>query len=245
LKAFLRSGAVQGLLGWLTWLYLELVIKTIRWQRFGEDRLAETLALPSGMIGCFWHGNIALAPTAKPSVIEKKGVRILISLSPDGEFIARAMVRHRMPAIRGSSAKKKGDRAKGGAAAFREAIDWLDSGGILVITPDGPRGPPRRMAAGAVRLARRTGAPVFFMGLAARPHLTLDTWDRTQLPRPFGRGAIVWDGPYFCPPDASDDVLERLGRDWGAALTAACDRAEGVIAPGSERRRGKAKAAAA
>ena len=46
----------------------------------------------------------------------------MISLSRDGEFIARAAERLGFPPIRGSTGR--GDRAadKGGAAAFREAL---------------------------------------------------------------------------------------------------------------------------
>ncbi len=231
MKSLLRSDAVQAFLGWLSWLYLALVIKTIRWTRIGEEpggALDQVLAGPGGMIGCFWHGDIALSITAKVAVIERKVTRILISLSPDGEFIARAMVRHKMPPIRGSSAKK--GKAKGGAAAFREALDLLADGGILVVTPDGPRGPARQMAPGTVRMARRAGVPVFLLGLAAAPALRLNTWDGTKLPRLFGRGCIVWDGPYHCPPDASDEDMDRLGVEWSAAMTAACARAEAAIA---------------
>lgn len=231
MKALLRSNAMQAFLGWLSWLYLELVIRTIRWTRIGEEpggALDQVLKGPGGMIGCFWHGDIALSITAKVAVIDHKLTRILISLSPDGEFIARSMVRHNMPPIRGSSAKK--GKAKGGAAAFREALELLDSGGILVITPDGPRGPARRMAAGTVRIAKRAGVPVFLLGLAAKPVMRLNSWDRTKLPRPFGRGCIVWDGPHVCPPDASDEDVERLSIEWAAAMTAACARAEAVLA---------------
>jgi lysophospholipid acyltransferase (LPLAT)-like uncharacterized protein len=232
-KALLRSNAVQGVLGWLAWFYLELVIKTIRWQRIGEEpggALDQVLASREGMIGCFWHRDIALSITAKPAVIERKVTRILISMSPDGEFIARSMVRHRMPPIRGSSAKKGKTDRKGGAAAFRESLDLLHAGGILVVTPDGPRGPAEQMAPGTVRLARRARVPVFLLGLAARPAPRLDSWDRTRLPRPWGRGCIIWDGPYRCPPDASDEEMDRLSRQWAAALTAACARAEAAIA---------------
>jgi lysophospholipid acyltransferase (LPLAT)-like uncharacterized protein len=206
MKKLLRSDAVQEFLGWLSWLYLELVIRTIRWTRIGEEPggpLDQVLRGPGGMIGCFWHGNIALSITAKVAVIEHKLTRILISLSPDGEFIARSMVRHNMPPIRGSSAKKSAkDKAKGGAAAFREALDLIASGGILVVTPD---------------------------GLAAHPVARLKTWDGTKLPGLFGRGCITWDGPHFCPPDADDETVERLAREWAAAMTAACARAEAVI----------------
>ena len=231
MKKLLRSDAVQEFLGWLSWLYLQLVISTIRWTRIGEEpggALDQVLAGPGGMIGCFWHGDIALSITAKVAVIKRKVTRILISLSPDGEFIARSMVRHNMPPIRGSSAKK--GKAKGGAAAFREALDLLAAGGILVVTPDGPRGPPQVMAPGTVRMARRAGVPVFLLGLAAEPALRLDTWDKTKLPGLFGRGCIVWDGPHHCPPDASDEDMDRLSVEWSAAMTAACARAQAVVA---------------
>lgn len=233
MKGLLRSEAVQAFLGWISWLYLALVIKTIRWTRLGEEpggALDRVLGGPGGMIGCFWHRDIALSITAKVAVIERKTTRVLISLSPDGEFIARSMVRHNMPPIRGSSAKKGKDKTKGGAAAFREALDLIDAGGILVVTPDGPRGPAEQMAAGTVRLARRTGAPIFLLGLAAKPGLRFDTWDKTKLPALFGKGCIIWDGPYTCPPDATDETMERLSVEWSAALTAACARAEAVLA---------------
>jgi hypothetical protein len=233
LKKLLRSDTVQEFLGWLSWLYLELVIRTIRWQRIGEEPdgpLGQVLRGPGGMIGCFWHGNIALSITAKVAVIEHKLTRILISLSPDGEFIARSMVRHNMPPIRGSSTKKKDKgKAKGGAAAFRESLDLLAEGGILVVTPDGPRGPAEQMAPGTVRIARRAQVPVFLLGLAARPVLRLKSWDRTKLPGLFGRGCIIWDGPHLCPAGASDEEMDRLAVEWAAAMTAACARAEAML----------------
>ena len=43
--------------------------------------------------------------------------------------------------------------------------------------------------------------------------LELSSWDRTKLPRPFGRGAVAWDGPYLClPADASGEAdIAQLG----------------------------------
>ena len=75
MKSLMRSDAVQAVLGWLAWLYLELMIRTIRWTRVGEEAggpLDQVLRGPGGMIGCFWHGNIALSITAKVAVIEHK-----------------------------------------------------------------------------------------------------------------------------------------------------------------------------
>ena len=41
------------------------------------------------------------------------------------------------------------------------------------ITPDGPRGPNEVIAPGALQIAKRTGAPIYLMGVAAAPALHL------------------------------------------------------------------------
>jgi len=227
-KGFLRSAPVQALLAFLTWAYLWLVLKTVRWTHVDHAILEHELTLGRGAIGCIWHGTIPLVIAAKPMLGERRA-KILISLSPDGEFITRAAARLGISAIRGSKAKA-GAKSKGGAAAFRECLEWLAGGGLLLLTPDGPRGPREIMAMGVARMAKLSQAPVYLIGLAARPVAELDSWDRTRLPRPFGRGAVVWQGPYGLAADASDDDLARACLDWGSALTAACGRAQAALA---------------
>jgi lysophospholipid acyltransferase (LPLAT)-like uncharacterized protein len=229
LKGFFRSGPVQSALAFLLWAYLEAIVRTIRWTRINDEGMAAYVNGDRAAIGCFWHEHIPLSIAAKPTV-NRRSTKILISLSPDGEFVARAMVRHNMPSIRGSSGKKS-DRAKakGGVAAFREALEFLAAKGVLAVAPDGPRGPAREMAAGVVSMAKRSQAGVFFMGLAATPAKRLNTWDRMVLPGLFGRGCILWDGPHYCPPDADETAMAAMAADWGARLTAACDRAEAQL----------------
>jgi lysophospholipid acyltransferase (LPLAT)-like uncharacterized protein len=227
-KAVLRSPPVQALLSFLTWAYLWLVLKTVRWSHEGLAIVEEELKLGRGAIGCIWHGTIPLVVAAKP-MLGGRPAKILISLSPDGEFITRAAARLGIPAIRGSKAKA-GAKSKGGAAAFRDCLDWLSGGGLLLLTPDGPRGPREVMAMGVARMAKLSQAPVYLIGLAARPAAELNSWDRTRLPRPFGRGAVVWQGPFGLPADASDEAMTQACRDWGAALIAACARAEAALA---------------
>ena len=229
MKGFIRSGPVQSVLAFILWAYLDLIVRTIRWRRINDDGMQTYVEGDRAAIGCFWHEHIPLSIAAKPTVKRRK-TKILISLSPDGEFVARAMLRHDMPSIRGSSGKKS-DRAKakGGVAAFREALEFLAAKGVLAVAPDGPRGPAREMAAGVVSMARRSQAGVFFMGLAATPARRLNTWDRMVLPRLFGRGCILWDGPHYCPPDADEAAMAALATEWGERLSAACARAEAEL----------------
>ena len=122
-------------------------------------------------------------------------------------------------------------------AAFREAVSWVAGGGALVITPDGPRGPHEVIAAGSLQIARRGRAAVFLMGIAARPALQLDTWDKVMFAAPFGRGAVVWEGPLHVPGDADEAQVAALIADWSARLSAVTRRAEALVGRGRPQRR--------
>lgn len=227
MKNLLRSDGVQAFLGWVLGTYLRVVLKTVRWRHENlacvEPVLADDAA---GAIALFWHGRIPLCLATAPQWWRKR-TKCLISPSADGEFIARALDMSGFPAIRVSSAKK-GDTAKArqAVAAIREATGWVKGGGALVVTPDGPRGPNEVMQSGAAAVARVTGAPVLLAGLACKPAIRLGSWDGAMIPVPFGRAAMVWDGPHLAT--RSDDV-EAVSADWGARLAAATRRAEALL----------------
>ena len=230
MKQFLRSDGVQAVLGWLLGTYMRLILRTVRWRHENVDCVEPVLAGPSGAIALFWHGRIplGLAPTPQWG---RKRTKCLISPSADGEFIAKALAMSGFGAIRASSAKP-GDATKARQAigAIREAVAWVKDGGALVVSPDGPRGPNERIAAGSLQIARRSGQPVFLMGIAAHPAWQSRTsWDRVMFAMPFGRGAVVWEGPLHVPGDADDAMIAGLISDWSQRLSAATRRAEALV----------------
>lgn len=236
MKTWFRSAGVQRFLALVFAGWLRLCFATMRWTREGQVR-ADGVWVGwrgkhppydgKGAILCFWHGRIALAPMSWPQGPERHDIRALISRSSDGEFIALAMESIGFPAIRGSS-KKKSDPAKNknGEQAFRDMIRWVNQGGAMAITPDGPRGPNEVMQSGTPALARVTGAPVLMVGLACKPVLRLGSWDNAMIPVPFGRGAMVWDAPLFA---TRGDDPEALAKDWGPRLSAVTRRAEALL----------------
>ncbi len=230
MKAILRSGPVQALLALLLGGYLWLVLRTVRWSVVNRPAADALLADPRGFIVCLWHGRIAASIAAQPLCQPPRRVRAIISMSEDGEFVAKAMEMLGIPAFRGSSRRTKDPRRRhSGGQAYRQSLEWVREGGLLILTPDGPRGPNEQMAEGPVRMASRTGAAVILMGLAARPAVRLNTWDRMQLPAPFGRGVIAFDGPLHAPDDLDSDAMTALRREWSARLTAANAAAEAAL----------------
>jgi lysophospholipid acyltransferase (LPLAT)-like uncharacterized protein len=229
LKKLLRSAAIQGFLGWLLGSYIRLILRTVRWTHENLECVEPVLAGDAGAVALFWHGRIPLCLATAPQWW-RKDTKAMISPSADGQFIATALEMAGFPGIRISTAKP-GDTAKArqAVAAFREAINHVAQGGALVVTPDGPRGPNEIIAPGALQIARRSKQPVFLMGIAASPAWQLDTWDKVMFAAPFGRGAVVWEGPLLVPPDADEAQVAALITDWSARLSAVTRRAEALV----------------
>jgi lysophospholipid acyltransferase (LPLAT)-like uncharacterized protein len=227
----LRSPFVIWLLSSIFAGYSKLVFRTLRMTEEGREQAeavwAQGRETGVGAILCFWHSRIPMSPLSWPQAPGRQDMRALISRSNDGEFIARTVEKLGFPSIRGSSAKKT-DLAKNkhGEQAFRDMVKWVKDGGGIAITPDGPRGPAEHMEKGTPSLARVTGAPVIFVGLAAKPCIRLGSWDATMIPLPFAKAAMVWDGPTGA--GRGDDV-DALVDQWAARLSAVTRRAEALV----------------
>ena len=230
MKKVLRSEPVQNLLSWVFSAYLRVSLATMRWRYDGAERLQALVDAPDGFVLAVWHRRLTIGfRVAK--LLRHKPRRGLVSLSRDGDFIAKASIRCGFPVIRGSTTKASApDKAKGGAQAFRQSLKWLKSGGCMIVTPDGPRGPALVLQEGAVMMAKASGLPILLMGVAARPSIELDTWDRGGLPRPFARGALVFDGPHHVSRNATGDALETIRLTLEQRLAAADARAEALVA---------------
>lgn len=227
----LRSPWVMVLMTNLMVGYLRLVYATLRWTREGQEHAqavwAQSLRDKTGAILALWHSRVPVGPTTWPQGPDKPEIRVLVSQSRDGEFIARTISKLGLPSIRGSSVKKTDTaKNKGGEQAFRDMVKWVRDGGAMAITPDGPRGPVEAMQKGALALARMTGAPVLFVGVAMKPCIRLNTWDRTIIPLPFAKAAMVWDEPAVMARDDDPDVLVET---WAARLSAVNRRAEAIV----------------
>ena len=136
----------------------------------------------------FWHEGLPLASWRYRNM----GCHTLTSYSYDGEFGTRVIAKLGIRALRGSS-------SRGGSDALKRMEAALSHGVTLVLMPDGPRGPRRKMKAGAAVLGARTGAPVIPTALAATRCWRMKSWDKMVIPKPFSTivcdyGEPVWPG---------------------------------------------------
>jgi hypothetical protein len=100
-----------------------------------------------------------------------------------------------------------------GTQAEEELIRMVNEEGYNgAITVDGPRGPIFSVKHGVIDLAAATGAPIVTMSVAARPHITVPTWDRMWAPGPFSTVVMVLSEPLYVPPDANERDREEIRR---------------------------------
>lgn len=223
MKSVLRSPLFVAVMGYVIWVWMAFVAHTVRWTVEGEgDARAVHGSREPGLIIACWHETILLMPSGWLRYIrhwpERRGrTAMMVSLSPDGAAISEAVERLDLDVVRGSASnKKKINKDKGGVRAIAEASKRLRDGGIVCMTPDGPRGPRRVASAGAVTLAQRSGAAILPYAVSSRPAIRLDSWDRMILPLPFARGAIVFGPPIDCARERTPDELRealQIGMD--------------------------------
>jgi lysophospholipid acyltransferase (LPLAT)-like uncharacterized protein len=210
----LRNPVIQSALAWLLARWMRFCYATIRWEYRNQELAEAVWKQGGGVLVVFWHSRTSLAPHSWP-LDRAPPIKGVISRSVDGEFVAKAVAQLGIPAVRGSSSNKdKIDRDKGGTQALRDGLRQLKVGG-LAITPDGPRGPVRSMAEGLPLMAKLSKVPVLFLGLSCNPAIRLNSWDRSLLPMPFGKGAVLWEVDAF--PEVGD--LSEVATDWRERTT--------------------------
>src|SRR5436190_5221313 len=170
---------------------------TLRWRTDGLEHLDAIIKSGRQPIMVFWHGRILPATF----YFRRRGIVVITSENFDGEWIAGIIERFGYGTARGST-------SRGGRKALLQLTRDLAAGKPAGFTLDGPRGPARVAHPGAVWLAKATGNPVLPFHLEADRHWTLDSWDRTQIPKPSATVSIAMGAPFDVPHDADAAAIE-------------------------------------
>jgi lysophospholipid acyltransferase (LPLAT)-like uncharacterized protein len=195
---------MTGILGkWILWLWAKSARTTV----LGMERYEELRTLGKPVIILIWHGRIFFAPY----FFRRRGIMPLVSPSEDGEIIAQIIARWGYKTLRGSSSHNI-------IKAWNEMKRELQKGGELIIVPDGPRGPGRRMKPGAVKLAKETGAFLVPFTFSSSRRKTLKSWDAFLIPRPFARFVAIYGEPMSVDPGLTDKELTEKLREVEASM---------------------------
>ena len=180
---------------------MRLLGRTWRVRRVNDGSVRDLRRQHVPIVFALWHGD--MLPLLY--LHRDEGVAVLISEHRDGELIARIAQSLGFRTVRGSS-------SRGAARALAGMVRELESGRDVAVTPDGPRGPARSFAPGALIAAQRAAAPVIAVGVSARSAWRLKSWDRFVIPKPFGRVSVAYSDPMRLQSSSARAAVDETSR---------------------------------
>jgi len=190
-----------NIIGWVGRSLLRILAATSRISVIGGEQYYQLRAEKKPVVILIWHGRILLAPY----FFRNKNIMPLISPSQDGEIIVRILTKWKYKILRGSSSHSVVD-------AWKKMKQELLNGGEVIIVPDGPKGPDRKMKPGGVKLACETGAFIVPYSFSASRKKMLNSWDSFLVFPPFSRVAVLLGEPIKCKKGISHEELDAMCR---------------------------------
>ncbi len=210
----LASAAVRGWMGTLDY-------KVAYYDRAIDPYFADCRGQK---IYIFWHEYILFPLYLRGHC----NLAMLLSRHRDAEILSHVAHHFGFEFVRGST-------RRGGVSALRQLLA-RSRRMHLTITPDGPRGPRRRLAPGCVYLASKLGMPLVVMGYGYdRPWRVRSAWDHFAIPRPGSRARAIPSGEIFVPPDLDRQGLEHYRLKIERLLNRLTFEAESWAASGSRK----------
>lgn len=227
---------ITNLLSWPISLTIRAWVKSLRSIAWYQDETVDPAHFdrqPS--IYIYWHENLLLPLFMRAG----PHFTVLLSQHRDADILQRIASRFGAKCVRGSS-------YRGGTKALLELREALRNS-HLTMTPDGPRGPRRKLAPGAIYIASMMNMPIVCLGVAHRKPWRLGSWDRFAMPRPFAKARVIVSEAIHIPGDLKKDEIETWRRQVEQTLNHLTEEAQIWVDSGEHRegerplRRGKVK----
>jgi lysophospholipid acyltransferase (LPLAT)-like uncharacterized protein len=199
-KRFLRPIYAYIALG-----IMRLILFTCRIKVNGLSNFIST-ASKEKCILMLWHNRMTIVPYILSKYTSSLIFSAFISNSRDGEMLA-AIVRifSRGRTIRVPHNTKH--------QALKELIRRLeDNKEIVIITPDGPRGPRYQIKPGIVLAAREASAYVIPLTWVANRFWQLNTWDKLMIPKPFSTIKVSFGSAIQVQENSTEERTQELNR---------------------------------
>jgi len=214
----LRDRFVEAVAPRLVYGYVRLLRASMRVEYRNREVLDRLRESHGQYILAFWHSRLLLMRF----VYFDDKLATLSSTHRDSEMLGRVLTRLGVTRALGSS-------TRGSVSALRQLLRLVRDGYDLALTPDGPKGPRRRVKPGVIATAAHTGKPVVPVAFAASRGRRVGSWDRTLLPYPFSRGIYLYGEPMIVPRDVSREDTERFRKRLEEEIDTLTDEADRAV----------------
>ena len=197
-KKIFKFSFSQKILAFIGYLYILFVGYTSKIQIKNSELPEKLWKENKPFILAFWHGQLMMIGHVWKS---KAVLNMLASSHSDGRFGAYIGNYFNLKNIEVKSKNK--------SPSLRTVFKILKDRNYIGITPDGPRGPNRKVSEGIIKIAVHSQVPIIPLGFASNKNLKLKSWDSFLITYPFSKCRFVWGKPIIIPSSTKDADLDK------------------------------------
>lgn len=216
-KKILKSSPVQYILCRIITIYIKIVFWTSNVKIVGTDKYLELMKNNKSNFVVTWHGKIFIAPMIVETLVKKieykKKPCVLNSKHSDGQLASKVMKLFNFEEIFGSTINQRKLEQAQDSGATKSIIIMLKkikNGTSIHLSPDGPRGPIRKINSEVTAIAKKTNIPIFPVVIEYSFKKKLKSWDEFQIPLPFGKILCVYQEPIYPNEYNNIDTVKQV-----------------------------------
>ena len=198
-KKIIKNFLVQHFLAFVTFLYIRLVSSTSVIVVKNTHNPEYYWKNNKPFILAFWHSQLMMISFCWKSNTK---INILASGHSDGRFGALIGNYFKLNNIQTSSVEK--------SISLKPIFKLLKNSNYIGITPDGPRGPSKKVSDGIIKISKATQVPIIPVGFASSKFNQLKSWDSFLITKPFSKCAFVWGDSFSIPKNSTKNEIVEL-----------------------------------
>ncbi len=218
LEAIADSKQVTGAATRMIARHIRRLYDRTEWTFHGRDEMQAEVTQGQPVIVVLWHGRLTMAPKGwDPSW---GPFCVVTSAARPGRMVGRIMQKFGLETLPMRDRKSNTGASLQVARMYRQGVSM----GFAI---DGPVGPAHTANTVAIDWARLTGAPIWLYTNSVERYRTLNAWDRLAVPKPGGRGCMLyrrWDAKI--PKRMDNGTREALRRKLETDLDALSSEAD-------------------
>jgi len=197
LKAFKRK-VFAFFIAYIGKFLLRAIIATCQLEVRGLERFKKIISLEKCIL-MLWHNRLTIVSEILFKLDPNTIFAALISKSRDGDPVATLANSY----ATGKAIRVPHDRRH---HALKNVIKTLKTTNeVIIITPDGPRGPRYAVKAGIAVAAKETNASIIPFTWVSSKFWQLKSWDKLLFPKPFSKIIVTFGDPISLAHDTHEE----------------------------------------
>ena len=197
-KKIFKYSLLQKFLAYVGYIYILFVCITSKIKIKNDQLTKKMLIDKKPFILAFWHSQLMMVGYVWKS---KNTLNMLASSHSDGRFGSYIAGHFNL--------KNISIMAKNKSPSLRKVFKILNEKNYIGITPDGPRGPNKKVSEGIIKIAMHSQVPIIPLGFASNKNFKLNSWDSFLITYPFSKCNFVWGDPINIPSSTKENEIEK------------------------------------